>query len=218
MTGRDAVAALNREWLELATGSTEILSGWASAEPVLGGAGDLIDVLHLIRVHPDATLAALLRLGGSGDPRAFRVVLQAMLGMAVRACSGRPSQLPEAVSELWVAIAEYPVDRRPRAIAANLAWTVRRQLRPSTGALPVAVLDRPAPPPQDDPDAAHTLAEARRLGLIDDLTHRTLSCVYVSGRSSAQAADELGTTPELIRWRCSRALRRLSGHADLLSA
>ena len=52
-----------------------------------------------------------------------------MLGMVVRLCAGRPALLPEAISELWLAIVDYPLERRPRAIAANLAWTVRRALR-----------------------------------------------------------------------------------------
>jgi len=47
---------------------------------------------------------------------------------------------------------------------------------------------------------------------------RSLWTVYVAGLTSAQAAEALGTTPELVRWRCSRALRRLAVHAELLAA
>jgi DNA-directed RNA polymerase specialized sigma24 family protein len=42
--------------------------------------------------------------------------------------------------------------------------------------------------------------------------------VYVAGLTSAQAASLLGSTPELVRWRCSRALRKLAAHAELLAA
>ncbi len=206
-----ALDALNNEWKVLVSGSAGQLAEWTIAEPVLAGADDLAGLLCLIRQHPDEVLAALLRLGSAGHPLAHRVVLQTMLGMVVRLCAGRPPLLPEAISELWLAIVEYPLDRRQRAIAANLAWTVRRALR---------VAPSPAPPPQEpgSPDAASVLADARRLGLIDEVTHRTLWTVYVAGLSSQQAADVLGTTAATIRWRCSTALRRLAGRACLLAA
>ena len=216
MTGRQTVAALNREWREVQPAIADRLPDWGQREPVLAGA-DVQGILELVRRRPDDVLAALLRVGASGQTLAHRVVLQAMLGMLVRTCAGRPTQLPDAVSELWLAIVDYPLANRPRSIAANLTWTVRRRLRPPPEVASMALPDR-ATQTIDDPDAAATLARARRLGLIDDLTHRTLTCVYVTGRTSTQAATELGTTPELVRWRCSRALRRLAGHADALTA
>jgi DNA-directed RNA polymerase specialized sigma24 family protein len=213
MTGREALAALNEEWRGL-DGCER--PSWAR-EPALAGAGDLAAVLRRVRERPDAVLAALLRLGAAGDQLAHRVVLQAMLGKLVLLCARRPDALPEAISELWLAIADYPLERRPTAIASNLAWTVHRRLPRPLPVRPWGDLD----PPDAEPgrrDAGSTLDEARRLGLIDERTHRTLWTVYVAGRTSAQAAAELGTTPELVRWRCSRALRRLAGQAELLSA
>lgn len=210
---RRTLAALNAEWHELLPTTKEHLIRWAAIEPALATADDPAGLLALIRRDPDEALAALLRLGQTGDRLAHRVVLQAMLGMAVRSCSERSEALPEAVSELWLAIAEYPLSSRPRAIAANLAWTVRRRLRAAAAPLPRPEL----PPPGGEPGAVGTLAEARRLGLIDELTHQTLWTVYVAGLTSAQAAALLACTPELVRWRCSRALRRLAGHAELLA-
>jgi hypothetical protein len=206
-----ALKALNSEWQALVPTCAVQLADWTLTEPALAGAADLDGVLDLIRQHPDDVLAALLRLGAGGQPLAHRVVLQTMLGMVVRLCAGRPALLPEAVSELWLAIADYPLERRPRAIAANIAWTVRRSLL--TVAPPT-----PPPPEPHDPDAASVLADARRLRLIDEVTHRTLWTVYVAGLTSQQAADVLGTTAGVVRWRCSRALRRLAGRARLLAA
>ncbi len=206
-----ALLALNSEWQALVPGAGGQLNAWARAEPALAAAGDLAEVLDLIRRNPDDVLSALLRLGAAGHPLAHRVILQTMLGMVVRLCAGRPALLPEAISELWLAIVDYPLERRPRAIAANLSWTVRRSLR--TRPPPVA-----APIQPDEPDAASVLAEARRLGLIDEVTHRTLWTVYVAGMTSRQASIVLGTTPETVRWRCSNALRRLAGRARLLAA
>ena len=212
-TKEPALTALNTEWTALLPGCTAQLTGWAEAEPALAGATDLGGVLDLIRRRPDEVLTALLRLGAAGDPLAHRVVLQTMLGMLVRWGAGRPGVLPEAISELWLAIVEYPLERRPRAIAANLAWTVRRKLP--------RVQPPPAVPPAPEhcgPRAAAVLAEARRLGLIDEATHTTLWMVYVVGMTSQQAATALGTSPGAVRWRCSHTLRRLAGRAELLAA
>ncbi len=214
MDARPALAALNAEWHLICTRPAL----WACGEPDLAGASSLAGVLALVRHRPDPVLAALLRIGAGGEPDAHRIVLQTMLGKLVLLCAGRPDLLPEAVSELWLAIVEYPLARRPRAIASNLAWTVHRRLpRP----LPHHGWPEPepaAPPPPETVDAASTLDQARALGLIDEPTHRTLWTVYVAGRTSAQAAADLGTTPELVRWRCSRALKRLASRAELLDA
>lgn len=213
MDARRALVALNEEWRILAPRGAP---GWGHREPALAAASHLGSVLTLIREQPDPVLAALLRLGAAGDELAYRVVLQTMLGKAVLLCAGRAELLPEAISELWLAIAEYPLSRRPRAIAANLAWAVRRRLPTAEPVSPVADMETVAEPPERD--ASGTLGEARQLGLIDEPTHRTLWTVYVAGLTSAQAAAALGTTPELVRWRCSRALRRLATHAELLAA
>jgi DNA-directed RNA polymerase specialized sigma24 family protein len=213
MDGRRTLVALDCEWREL---SGKHVPGWGRKEPALAGVADLSGVLALIRARPDPVLCALLRLGADGDALARRVVLQTMLGGIVRLCRGRVDLLAEALSELWVAIVEYPVARRPRSVAANLSWTVRRRLQPSLGATPSDSLDPPTGPP-DPPGAAETLCEARRLGLIDERTHRTLWTVYVNGLASVQAAAVLGTTPEAVRWRCSWALRRLAREAELLA-
>lgn len=206
-----ALEALNTEWRALLSGPSGQPAEWTTTEPALAGAHDLDELLDLIRRSPDDVLAALLRLGSGGHPLAHRVVLQTMLGMVVRLCAGRPALVPEALSELWLAIVEYPLDRRPRAIAANLAWTVRRA---------VNAVPPPAPPPAEPygPDAASVLADARSLGLIDEVTHRTLWTVYVAGLTSQQAAAVLGSTAGAVRWRCSSALRRLAGEARLLAA
>ena len=214
-TNEPALTALNTEWRALLPSCcTAQLTDWAEAEPALAGAPDLDGVLDLIRRRPDEVLAALLRLGAAGDPLAHRVVLQTMLGMLVRWCAGRPGVLAEAISELWLAIVEYPLERRPRAIAANLAWTVRRRL-PRVQPPPPLV---PPAPEHHEPRAAAVLAEARRLKLIDEATHGTLWLVYVVGMTSQQAAAALGTTPGAIRWRCSHALRRLARRAELPAA
>ncbi|MBO0813222.1 MAG: sigma-70 region 4 domain-containing protein, partial [Microlunatus sp.] len=51
------------------------------------------------------------------------------------------------------------------------------------------------------------------LGLIDDPTRRLLLSVYAEGLSSADAAVRHGLTPTTVRFRCSRAIRRMAQHA-----
>jgi DNA-directed RNA polymerase specialized sigma24 family protein len=206
------LADLNAEWGVLVRSSDATVAAWAGRFSALDPAPDLAGLLDAIRDRPDAAMAALLAIGREGEPLAWRVVLQAMLGTVVLACRRRPDRFDEAVSELWLAIAEYPLERRPRSIATNLTWTLRRRLAEPALA-PVAL-----PPVPQDASAEATLTTARRLRLIDADTHRTLWLVYVAGLTSARAAEELGTTPELVRYRCSRSLRRLARHADLLSA
>lgn len=207
------LADLNAEWADLVPSTSATVAGWARRRPALQPAESLDGLLEVIRQRPDAAMGALIAIGREGEPLAWRVVLQAMLGGLTGLCRRRPDRFDEAVSELWLAIAEYPLERRPRSIAANLHWTIRRWL-----AAPAS--DPLAPPsvPEQETSAEAALGAARSLRLIDAETHRTLWLVYVAGLTSARAAAELGTTPELVRYRCSRTLRRLARHADLLTA
>lgn len=210
------VATLNAEWGRLVAGTAAQVETWAAREPALAGAGNVAAVLELVRQCPDQVLGALLRLGAAGDDLARRVVLQTMLGKLVRLYRGRPDEIEEAVSELWLTIAEYPLERRPRAIAPNLSWAVQRRMG-QRRSLPAPVCDTRFAPVATEPGASHTLALARRLGVIDEVTHQTLWTVYVAGLTSAEAAVALGTTAAGVRWRCSRAVRRLRAQATLLA-
>jgi DNA-directed RNA polymerase specialized sigma24 family protein len=207
------LAELNAEWRELVPASPATVAAWTFGHPELLPARDLDDLFEVVRARPDEALGALLRIGRGGEPLAWRVVLQAMLGKLVVLCRARPDRFDEAVSELWLAIAEYPIDRRPRSVAANLSWTMRRWLAEASRGPELQPCVR-----EPEATAADTLVAARTLKLIDAETHRTLWLVYVAGLTSARAAAELGTTAELVRYRCSRSLRRLAGHAHLLSA
>lgn len=210
--------ALNGEWAELVAVSGPVVAAWAERESALAEAADFADLLPAISAAPDAVLAALLRLGADGEGLAHRVVLQALLGKAVAVSAGRDEVFAEAVSELWLAIAEYPLPRRPRSIAANLSWTLRRRLTAAvTPELPRPVAAVVAGFEQGEPSAGETLAMARSLRLIDELDHRTLSLVYIAGLSSARAGEVLGVSAELVRYRCSRTLRRLAARSHLLT-
>lgn len=210
MTTYPLLRELNTEWELLVGQHDPTLTAWACRQPALAEASGLQDLLVLIRRSPDPTLGALLRLGFEGESLARRVVMQALLGKLVLLSKGRPEWFDEAVSALWVAIAEYPLHRRPQAIVSNLLWTLRRELRP-----PVSVLMPVAPAEQT---AEETLHAAMTLRLINDETLRTLWLVYILGLSSDRAGAVLGISAETVRYRCSRDLRRLAGRAPLLAA
>ncbi len=214
MTPHPTLGRLNSEWAELAR--LPVPAGW-TAEPALAGLTDRAGVLAAIRADPDAVLAALLR---REEPTAWRVVLQAMLGRAVRdAARDREHDLDDYLGELWLGIAGYPLHRRPARIAANLALDAAKRVRARPRAIPVdparlaLVRARPAEPARS---AALLLARARRAALLDAPSHVALRLVYADGLSGDRAAVLLGVTPAALRQRCHRAVRRLAAHAEVL--
>lgn len=210
MTTYSLLRELNAEWETLTAQHDSTVADWGRHQRALRAASGLNDLLAVIRQTPDTSLAALIQLGLDGEGLARRVVLQSQLGKVVVLSKGRSEWFDDAVSALWVAIAEYPLKRRPHAIAANLLWTLRRELRPAASVLmPIAPVEQ---------TAEETLHAAMSLRLIDDEALRTLWLVYILGLSSARAGAVLGVSAETIRYRCSRDLRRLAGRAPLLAA
>ena len=195
--------------------------------------GRMLDVLARVAGAPDPVLLLLLEEASSGDAVAGRVVLQALLPKMVRMASVDPgSAVDDYVTALWCEIAAYPVRRRRTSVAANLALdtlkAVRREGRPrSDVAMPphlvVLAADRhpghvvgPAPPAQPDPSAELVLSRAREHRLVDPVTGRLLRSVYADGLSGEAAGRRHGLSAVAVRTRCSRAVRLLARHADLL--
>lgn len=131
--GIDVVAALECEWEALVTTT---LSGrlrrWSQREPRLAAfstASELISSLRRLRGDHDAEnaiLAALLREART-DPLAARVVLQALLpglkrlaGRLLHTAAERDELWSLLLAHGWERIRSYPLERRPRRIAANL--------------------------------------------------------------------------------------------------
>ncbi len=222
------VDELNADWQRLvaSTGVPE----FAGRHPVLRCA-DLDAVLGAIRSEPDAVLGALLLEATAGSTLAGRVVVQAMLGKLVRMAQAQPGiGVDDFVAALWCRIRGYPLDRRPRRIAANLALDTlkdvlvdarRARLETSMPWPPGEHLDHlmPARVVSDgsaDVSAPAVLHAAARLGLIDPPTRAVLQSVYVDGLTSGRAGARHGITADLVRYRCSRAVRRMTAHAEEL--
>lgn len=222
------LSTLDAEWESLSRRSVPI--AWLREAPELGSAPEVGGVRAAVRQHPDAVLLALLRLHRAGDPWAGRVVVQLMLPKLVLMAVRNPgATLDDHLTALWECLCTYPIGRRPTKVAANLALDTLKSVstlssigtragRPHLALVPCPDdLPDPAPRLGPDPDGPAVLAAASRLGLIDPLTQRTLECVYVEGRSSREAAAELGMTADVVRWRCSRAVRTLRARVALLT-
>lgn len=189
----------------------------------------------LISIHQSRRAAG----AAVGDHLAGRIVLQTMLAKIVM-MAGQDQQhaVEDYIGQLWARIRSYPLERRPRHIPANLALDTLKAVTRDTAThdriatMPVTVaelelaglahtLHAPVGPAssQDPADqvadltARRVLRTAERLGLIDDPTRRLLLSVYADGLSSAEAAMRHGLTPTTVRFRCSKAVRRMAQHA-----
>ncbi len=224
------VGDLNTEW-DLLTGTEEV-AGWARRHPALRGCVDLPDVLAAVRADPDAVLGALLGESAAGSTLAGRTVLQAMLGKIVLMARHDPVVGTSAyVAAMWERIRTYPLERRPRHIAGNLALDARKLARREV------VGDRRVTPWPPGPAFAELVDSARRrsevdhgretsmltagdviraaleLELIDPGAGELLGSVYAQGLSSREVSRRLVTSPQAVRQRCRSAVRRLSDHA-----
>jgi DNA-directed RNA polymerase specialized sigma24 family protein len=158
---------------------------------------------------------------------AGRIVVQTMLGKLVSMARRDPGcGIEEYVAAMWTRLGRYSLQRRPARVAANLALDTLKEVTRSRATVQLVPLGSdldglPAVEAAGDaaPVSAHqVLRNARELGLIDDPTRRLLSVVYAEGMSGRQAAAALGLTPTTLRYRCSRAVRRLAQHAQMLAA
>ena len=220
LQGDAAAAAACRRW---AVGTVELTGCMRPAE-----------VLGRVAAAPDAVLGHLLAEAAAGDPFAGRVVLQALLPKVVLMASVDPAaEVDDYLTAMWCEIAAYPLARRPTSVAANLALdtlkAVRRERHPlvdlaTAPHLVLVVADRR--PAQvvgstsggDEPSVAHVITQAREHRLVDAKTGALLRSVYAEGLSGESAARRHGLSPGAVRVRCSRAVKVLAGHAQLLGA
>lgn len=162
---------LIQEWVELhhSPSTTRTVQRWARREPVLKGCrtpGEIVDRIDLApHVEKDELLLALVRLAQDGHQLAGRTVLQALLPKLSRIAS-RTSQSSTGtwaedhkhitIAEFWQVLAEYPVERRPRRVAANLGLdTLHRICRAGKRPEPVPVDPHDHLTPEDQFTAGH---------------------------------------------------------------
>jgi hypothetical protein len=228
------VEALDREWCELVRDHRETVARWADRHDALASCRTLDDVLSVARLSSDPVLSALLAEVARGDQLAGRVVLQALIGRMVRMAQRDPrSSVDDYLALLWCVINNYPLQRRPERVAANLSldtlkavsggqrWLGRGDvtLQPSSESLeellsPVR-LDgtRYDSPPPVDLEVHEVIEAGRQLRLIDDSASALLLSVYVDGMTGTQSARRFHTSAGMIRVGCCKAVRQLAAHA-----
>ncbi|MFW6600069.1 RNA polymerase sigma factor [Propionibacteriaceae bacterium Y2011] len=228
---RDPFAAkLDAEWQALEGDAAAVVERWGRRHPVVAGCRSLSDVLGVIRLRPDAALGALLTLDREGCRLAGRVVVQTMLPKMVAMARRDPDHdVADYVAWLWLRIRSYPLARRPRRIAANLALDtlkaataercrVEEPLR-QIGDLCSYVRLRAEMDHNAELaglTADRVIRAAAALGLIDEPTGAVLRSVYAEGLSGKEAAARHHTSVDTIRWRCSTTVRRLAAHRAAL--
>lgn len=229
------VADLNTEWASIRDEAGEV-GDWAARHAALRGCGDLAAVLAAIPLDPDTVLAALLRESSEGSLLAARTVLQTMLGKVVLMARSDPDTGTYAyVVAMWERIRTYPIDRRPRHIAGNLALDARKLARRERsrdrratpwppGASFAELVDRQRVRDEIDHGlemtmltAGDVIRAALELELIDADAGALLGSVYADGLSSGEAARTLLITPQAVRQRCRTVVRRLADHSDELA-
>ena len=133
---------LDREWERIADAAAgrRAVRRWAEAEPLLADVRSLRELVELVneRGHAERSDAILLVLvsGAATDDLAARTVLQAMMPAAKNLtskfsrCGAWSAEETAAVvvAAMWERIRTYPVERRPRKVAANLALDTRQRV------------------------------------------------------------------------------------------
>ncbi len=223
-------AALDREWETLCTSraARHALSRWSDDHALRGFAGldGLIETLRHGRHDPeraDQILVALARRA-PGDAFAARTLLQAILpgvfNVAKRIGHGDVDDDLEAevLTEAVHRIRTYPIDRRPRTVAANITWDVfgaitrrrrRRRLEPAPELVePIA---------EDDPsrEVCDLVGDALDAGLLRKTDARLLLAIAVGHDTIRRRAEREGISYDAmnVRWRRARNRLRVSAVA-----
>lgn len=234
------IARLEREWRrELAsTELTSHLRQWQAIEPALRAFSDPAAVLRFLRrsvpgERQDRVLRALVSRAGE-DPAAGRLVLHALLP-GLKSLSARLLVDTRDQEELWSTllacawqrIRRYPVERRPRRVAANVLLDTlhdavaahRRAVRDRTELDVVPAWLAPTRP-RVDGDIEAVTERAMQAGAITAAEAELILCTRIDGVSLASFARSEGVSYDALRVRRRRAERRLGlhmGRADVRS-
>ncbi|HMJ03695.1 MAG TPA: hypothetical protein VK506_12180 [Conexibacter sp.] len=201
---------------------------WARQEPALARLGSPVQLLRFLRGRPapaqsDAVLRGLLAQARS-EVIAGRLVLHALLP-GLKAIARRTIAGAEEREELWSAllasaweqIRSYPLERRPRRIAANLLLdTLRhtlRAMRASRAGEPSTALEsrelRPTWPTAEDGDLDALLGKAVAAGALTEQEAGLVAVTRFDGIPLAHLAAVGGQPYNRLKVRRQRAERRL---------
>ncbi len=222
---------LDQEWESLQHSPVD----WAEACPELIHCVSAGDVLAVIPVAPDAVLGFLIEQGQAGVELATRIIIQAFVGKLIRlsiqaSARGRQDPFEDYLSSLWLSASQYPLDRRPTKIAANLFMDTLMHTRTNWAATGTAhevavgleVGRRTETAIWDDLSGVEGTAgrliieTACHSGWITEMVAQTLTDVYTDGLSGEQTAALRSCPPATVRSRCRDGVRRLREQAEAL--
>ena len=171
----------------------------------------------------DQTLTHLLVSCQSGDTHAGERVLAAMaFPLASMARRSVQTELAHFVSAAWFVIEGFNTTRTHKVMTNLLLDTLKQVTRDRVSRWDERSLPHPNPElwRQEHRDegvtAAELIAAARRLHLIDERTTSILQAVYLRGLTGRETAALVGDSPEMVRYRCSRAMKTMRAHQQEL--
>lgn len=221
-------AALDREWQTVCSSRLADRGRSRWTDDALCGYADLSELIATLRRSrhdpetADAILAALARRAPS-DELAARTLLQALLpglfNVAKRLGHGRVDEELEAevLAESVARIRTYPIERRPRVIAANItldvfgAITRRRQRAARVALEPVANLElrEIAAAPDPSTEVCELIEDALEQGSLRESDARLLLAIAVGHDTIGGRARREGIAYDAMNERWRRARNRL---------
>jgi len=205
---------LDADWLDTCRRHDPLALEWARSCPALDGCTRLDDVVATCR-RDDVAMLAVLTRAQSGCPVAGRSLLRALLPHLAGLARRDPQRgLDDYLGACWpVAMGYHP---EPGAhVLSTLALNTRKAMVRERGALwlvPVPVPDAAAPTPEPEVTVRDVMAVSRRLRLVPTASADVLTSVYGDGLSGREAAQRHGMSPDMVRYRCSSAVRVLRAH------
>jgi hypothetical protein len=217
---------LEAEWSELAVSAPAVaaVETWAGSDFSLLGLKNLRDVVHIVqrsgRPSGGDQVLACLATRAPSDPLAARALLQVVLYGLIRiAVAFRCTRYSDedlasiVVAAAYERIRTYPIERRPRSIAANILLDTRQKVSRS--------LFRPRVSEVLTPDVGRHVADSsgapaadELLALIDEAVRTRklriedaglIVMSRVAGVPTAELAAGYGCAPQSLRRRRQRA-------------
>ncbi len=176
----------------------------------------------------DAYLFALVSRAAS-DPLAAQIVLHRLLPPVISIAKRRgklhkggiEGALCDVITQAWFAITSYPVDRRPRKIAANLVrdieyheFVAEHRPRKTTvefidhdhfTASGIGILEAEVAPPPDHDDVRNLLIELELHGVSE--LRREIVRLSCAGWKCTEIGRHLGMPERTVRWNRAEALK-----------
>ncbi len=217
---------LDAEWSELGASASAVaaLEAWALSDLPLRGFQNPGDIVHFVqRSGPGPGGDEILRclaIRASSDPFAARTLFHVVFYGLIRittdlrtAASSDEEAASAVITEAYARIRRYPVERRPRSIAANILLDTRQGVsrslcRRRVPELLTADIGRHAQ------QAAGSSAADELLGLVDEAVRsrklrvgdaRLIVLSRVAGVSTSDLAANRGCVPQSLRRQRQRA-------------